>query len=163
MSDPNPAPGQAVDPVLLWRAFPDGYLAVRGVFTLDWWTCCSVDEETSFWACPWKTAEPLGNFPKQLIGKGDFLPEYRDPLTRYAIWTVLGRLLLPDLPDSFTIVVEPRFSAPYGEHLIGWKCCAGLGTTGASAQWTDFGDSITSEPIAVLTAIAEKRASRSTP
>lgn len=108
---------------LLWRAFPSGYLAVRGVLTVGGWQCVYAgpsheglgDEHRvlegvshSVWRYlpnweigvtlpggSWtnRTGADMGMLPERFCEVGDMLPDYEDPLTAYAMRQEMMRLM----------------------------------------------------------------------
>jgi len=105
---------------LLWRAYPSGYLAMRGVLTLGGWQFVSMGNTP---ACPQYMDDPsrvLG----QAAGRGDLLP-LPDPVD-LATWACLKA----DLAKS-----EGRFDA------IGWA-----GETPGKGTWSWSHDEYENSP-----------------
>jgi hypothetical protein len=92
------------DRELLRRAWPDGYLAMRGVLTVGGWTCCGVappDDGDGEERVAWWHAHG-GKRPALRMAEGDLLPAV-DPADT-ATWACLLR----DLADA----VWPGEAAP---------------------------------------------------
>ena len=74
----------SIDKELLWKAWPLGYVPMRGVQTISGWTCYRVGEDgTAFWAHPRLPEERITHGEKRY----DLLPDVdpKDP----AAWACL--------------------------------------------------------------------------
>lgn len=115
-------------------AFPAGFLPVRGVKTIGGWTCMRADwcdgGDVPGYATEWRMdgcvfvwpywvhkpdhrecPDVLSRQPAEAThAAGELLPDYADPLTRYAIWLELAALLRLWTPGGW-----------YGHKLRSWE------------------------------------------
>jgi len=94
----------SIDKELLWRAYPDGYLAMRGVSSVEGWLCSGSNEKASHWLNKVYTHETIlheGGPYHQSRDQGDLLPNV-DPADA-ATWACL----LQDLSSAVTWAGKP--------------------------------------------------------
>lgn len=143
-------------------AFPDGFLAVRGVVTVGGLTCLNPDLLqlcNAHGECVNLTDPRDTDTDRALFDSGDLLPDYSDPLTAHAIRSELAvGLNLWDGAAAQGVIVEPYRNSAWKQPLY-WtiRVRSGVALALGGASFHNFGHGIEDEAEAVLTEIARLR------
>lgn len=155
-----PAEVKAMSHHMLWKAWPQGYLAMRGVHTVGGFTCVAVEDGQSWWCSEQGVCRRLDDMDPEILKAGRLLPKVY--LADTATWACLTRdlataLEVPSRPD------EPNHSFTWyrGGEDNEW----GL-TVVSQFGWTtrSFPGLNTEDPeLALVVALIQIRAEEATP